>query len=275
MLAAPEPLRAWVNPHLTPVGCIGNLPDGLEPADAIRAAEDWLRAQGCTHARGPLDGSTWQRYRVNVGPHDRPLFIGEPDADPAPWVAAGYTPCKRYSTLLAHNGPQIQATRDRNAALRGAGWTLQALDQLGSFDEALDLFFEMSLAAFADNFSYSPIDRAGFGALYQPLRPLIQPHLVLVARSPEGEAAGFSFSYPDYANPGLKQVILKTLAVLPAHRGKGLGSWMVGEKHRILEETGFTGGGLHALMSAGNTSQRISRKLGGLVREYVLFEKKL
>lgn len=274
MLAAPEPIRAWVNPHLAPTGCVGT-PHSPDPAAEIQAAEDWLRAMGCARARGPLDGSTWHRYRANLGPHDRPLFPGEPDADPAPWLAAGYTPLKRYATLLAHNGPQIEATRARDRALRADGWTLDTLDQLGTFEQALDLFFEMSLAAFRDNFSYTPIDRAGFGALYEPLRPLIQGDLVLVARAPDGQPAGFCFSYPDLANPGLRQVIIKTLAVMPAHRGEGLGSWMVGEKHRIAEASGYTGGSLHALMAGGNRSQQISRDLGEVVREYVLFEKAL
>jgi len=273
MLAAPQPLRAWVNPHLSPAGCLG-APSGPDPAGQLRAGEDWLRGQGCTTARGPLDGSTWHRYRANVGPHDRPLFLGEPDADPAPWQAAGYTVLKRYRTLFSHNPPQIAATRDRDRALRAAGWTLDTLDQLDSFEDALDLFYEMSLAAFPSNFSYSPIDRAGFHALYQPLRPIIRPGLVLVARAPGGEAAGFCFSYPDLNNPGLRHLVIKTLAVVPAFRGHGLGSWMVGEKHRIAEEAGFAGC-LHALMAAGNISNKISRDRWSLVREYVLYEKTL
>jgi GNAT superfamily N-acetyltransferase len=274
MIAAPQPLRAWVNPHLAPTGCIG-AHTGPDPVARIREAEDWLRTQGCTQARAPLDGSTWQAYRANIGPHNRPPFLGEPDTDPAPWRDAGYTEAKRYCTLLAHNAPQISATRKRDAALRRDGWRLDTLDALGSFDDALDLFFDLSLAAFTKNFSYSPIDHNAFKALYRPLQPIIRPDLVLIARSPEDEVAGFCFSYPDLACPSLKQVVIKTLAASPAHRGLGLGSWMVGEKHRIAEELGYTGGCLHALMASGNTSQRISRAQGALVREYILFEKTL
>jgi GNAT superfamily N-acetyltransferase len=274
MIAAPEPISAWHNPFLSPVGCVGNV-STPDPVAEIRAAEAWLREQGCTVARGPLDGSTWFRYRANIGPHDRPLFLGEPDASPDPWRAAGYTERKRYCTILADNSAQIAATRQRDHALRAAGWTIQTLDEMGSFEEALDLYFEMACVAFPDNFSYSPIDRQGFRALYEPLQPLIRPELVLVARAPDGSPGGFSFNYPDHANPTLRQALVKSLAVLPEHRGNGLASWLVGETHRIAEATGLTGGCMHALMSSGNVSQNLSRNEGTLIREYVLFEKAL
>jgi ribosomal protein S18 acetylase RimI-like enzyme len=274
MLTAPAPLSAWINPGLLPAGCIG-APTGPEPLAEIAAAEDWLRQAGCTHALGPLDGSTWAAYRANIGPHDRPLFPGEPTADPAPWRAAGYTEAHRYSSLLADNAPQVAATRGRDAALRGAGWRIEDLSALGDFESALDVFWEMSLASFSSNAFYTPIDRAAFGALYARVRPLITPPLTLLARAPDGAPGGFCFSYPDAFSPRRREFVIKTLAVLPEFRGLGLGSWLVGETHRIGEALGFVGGGIHALMAVDNRSQRISRSIGGLVREYVLFEKPL
>ncbi|MFT5686148.1 MAG: GNAT superfamily N-acetyltransferase [Myxococcota bacterium] len=274
MLTAPAPLSAWVNPDLHPIGCIG-APSEAEPIAAIAAAEDWLRTQGCTRALGPLDGSTWAAYRANLGPHDRPLFPGEPTADPAPWRASGYTEAHRYSSILADNDPQIAATRSRDAVLRAAGWILEDLTELGDFEAALDVFWQMSLASFGSNAFYTPIDRATFGVLYARVRPLITPPLTLLARSPDGIPGGFCFSYPDAFSPQRREFVIKTLAVVPEFRGLGLGSWLVGETHRIGAEIGFTGGGIHALMAADNRSQRISRDIGGLVREYALFEKAL
>jgi len=274
MRTAPAPLRAWVNPGLHPIGCIGS-PTGPDPLASITAAESWLRAQGCSRALGPLDGATWFPYRANLGPHVRPLFPGEPAADPAPWRALGYTEAQRYSSVLAANPPQVAATRDRDQRLRAAGWRLESLDELGDFEGALDQFWEMSVAAFPGNAFYTPIDRATFGALYARVRPLISPPLTLLARAPSGAAGGFCFSYPDVHAPQRREFIIKTLAVMPDFRGLGLGSWLVGETHRIGHELGFVGGGIHALMASDNRSQKISRRSGALVREYALFEKTL
>ena len=272
MRTAPSPLRAWINPGLHPIGCIG-APDGPDPQAQITAAESWLRQEGCSRALGPIDGATWFAYRANIGPHDRPLFPGEPTADPAPWRALGYTEEHRYSSVLAKNEPQIAATRDRETRLRASGWQLEDLDALGDFDDALALFWQMSVVSFPGNRFYTPIDRTTFKALYARVRPLITPRLALLARSPDGQPGGFCFSYPDPTQPRRAEFIIKTLAVMPDFRGLGLGSWMVGETHRIGKEMGFVGGGIHALMAVDNRSQRISRNIGGLVREYVLFEK--
>ncbi|MEL6346655.1 MAG: GNAT family N-acetyltransferase [Myxococcota bacterium] len=275
MKVAPAPLRAWLNPALTPTGCIGAPPANVDPLRAIADAEAWLRAQGCDAARGPLDGATWFAYRASLGPDDRPPFPGEPSAAPQPWRDAGYAVCQTYMSLLVDNGPQIAATRSRDRDLRAAGWTLETLEALGDFDAALDLFYALSQAAFAQNYAYSPIDRQTFGALYAPLQPMLRPEFVLLARSPTGEPAGLCVSYPDVQNPGLKQLIVKTLAVHPDHRGAGLGSWMVGETHRKADAAGLIGGGIHALMRDGNRSQQISRQKGTIVRRYALFERRL
>lgn len=276
--AAPPPLRAWVNPHLVPLGCIGapQAGDALPPQEALRAAEDWLRAQGCTRACGPMaEGSTWHTYRANLGPFDRPPFLGEPQADPAPWLACGYRVLRRYHTTAAPHPPLLDGLAAREARLSGAGWRLETLDHLGTFSEALDLFYALSQAAFADNFLYSPLDRAAFGALYAPLQAALVPPMVLLARAPDGHPAGFCLSYPDLLNPALRQGVIKTLAVVPAHRGSGVSGWLVGAAHRAAQQQGLTGGALHALMIDDNLSTHYSRGDSVQIRAYALFEKVL
>jgi len=274
MRTAPAPLSAWVNPGLHPAGCIGE-PTSDDPLGELAAAEAWLRAAGCTHALGPISGSTWAAYRASLGPYERPYFPGEPTASPAPWRRSGYTEAHRYVSVLSDNDAQIAATRQRDTTLRAGGWRLEDLTALGGIESALELFWKMSLASFGDNAFYTPIDRASFGSLYARVGPLVTPQLTLLARSPSGAPGGFCFSYPDAFSPQRSEFVIKTLAVMPAFRGLGLGSWLVGESHRVGAALGFSGGGIHALMAHGNRSQRISRDLGQRVREYALFEKAL
>ena len=105
--------------------------------------------------------------------------------------------------------------------------------------------------------------------------PLIDPELVVVACSPEGEMAGYCFAIPDRPNPQLKQFVVKTLAVDPKWRTLGLGSWLVGNVHSRAHTAGWTGGGIHALMWTGSHSRQISAHAGEIIREYALFEKDL
>lgn len=274
MPSAPSPIRAWTHPHHPSVGIIGQ-PTSTDPLHEIHRAEQWLRQQGCQRARGPMEGNTWMPYRANLGPNERPIFLGEPTANAEPWLAAGYSPCMHYSTLLVAHGAQIKATRGRDQQLRSLGWKLLPLHDLPSFSWALEQFHALSRSAFADNFSYTPLSLQDFQQLYAPMQQQLVPELVLMAQNPAGNTAGFCFSYPDVQNPSLKQVIIKTLAVHPSEQKQGIGGWMVGETHRIAEQMGLVGGGLHALMAQHNLSQQISRQKGDCVRRYALYERAL
>lgn len=264
------PIKAHLHPALAPVGAIE---DGTD--QEIAEAEDWLRAQGCTAVRGPMGPTTWTPYRANLGPHDRPLFLGEPGFSPDVWEARGYQIVARYASSLADNLEQTESSMDRSCALVTEGWTLQTLTEMGSFEAALPLFYELTIAAFSKAYAYTPIDWPSFAQMYRPIEALIDPDLVVLARSPEGEAAGYCFSVPDRLNPQLKQFVVKTLAVDPRWRAHGLGSWMVGNVHSRAHTAGWTSGGIHALMWTGSHSRKISAHAGNIIREYALYEKAL
>ena len=97
----------------------------------------------------------------------------------------------------------------------------------------------------------------------------------MIARSPQGDIAGYCFAIPDRLNPTRKEFIVKTLAVDPRWRELGLGSWMVGNVHSRAHTQGLTGGGIHALMWTGSHSQKISAHAGTVIRQYALFGKDL
>ena len=86
---APDGLAAWVNSALHPFGCI-DVPETSIPeaVTAIRASEAWLRSMGCTHARGPMRGTTFLPYRAILGPMERPAFLGEPTTSAEAFIAA-------------------------------------------------------------------------------------------------------------------------------------------------------------------------------------------
>ena len=64
-----------------PVGMCGFF-EALPRHDAVRALFDnaiaWLQAAGAGLILGPMDGDTWHKYRLNLGPYYVPPFLMEP-----------------------------------------------------------------------------------------------------------------------------------------------------------------------------------------------------
>ena len=244
------------------------------PVQMIARAEDWLRLHGCPLAYGPIGASTWTPYRATLGPFDRPLFFGESNFDPKPWIKSGYETIATYTSNLADNQLQMKVSSVHRSVLIKRGWSLLSLAKLDT-DQALRRCYEISQQSFVNAFCYRAIPQSTFLALYQPFIQKIDPRLVLFAQSPEGIIAGFCLAYPDVQNPELRQFILKSLAVEPEYAGQGIGSWLVGEAHRNAESLGYTNGGVHAFMWTGSHSTKISAHAGCLIRRYALYQKKL
>ena len=267
---SPPGIRAHIHPELFPYG---NIEDGT--IDEIVAAENRLRDQGCTHARGPMGPTTWHPYRAVVESDGRPAFLGETQFSPCVWEAQGYSICAHYASALAPNAPQIESAEVRSESLRRAGCALKDLQEIGGFKAALDCFHAISASAFQKAFAYTPLPLNAFEQMYAPIEPLIEPKLVLTAVSPSGEPGGFCFSIPDRLNPDTRQFIIKTLAVSAEHRQAGVGSWLTAAAHQQAHELGWTEGGIHALMWTDSHSRQISQHAGTIFRRYALYDKKL
>lgn len=266
-------LLASVHPDLRPVGGL-SAPTGDTSgnAAAIEAGEEWLRARGCTHARGPIEVCTWFPYRASLGPYDRVPFLLEPTASSDPWIDAGYELEARYSSVLVTNASLVSGTTSHQS--RSVGFTIRDLD-LEHFDDELARLYDVTLTAYAQAFAYTPIPYLAFQALYTPFRDGIDPRMVKLAFANDGRVAGYCFCYPD-PNPALRQFVIKTLAVHPRFRGSGLGTALVAACHATAEGLGYTGGGIHALMWQDSLSTRIgSHGEHHRIRDYGLFRKEL
>jgi GNAT superfamily N-acetyltransferase len=240
-----------------------------------------LAHQGCTLAVGPLDGSTNRRYRFLTERGTKPLFFLEPD-NPDDWpehfAKSGFVPLANYYSALqeklAQEDPLIARLKERFAA---QGMVIRGLDA-AHFEDELRLIYKVAAVSFRDNFLASPLSEADFLEQYRPLQPFVRPELVLLAER-EGETIGFMFALPDWLQArrevSVDTVIAKTLAVLPAYRGSGLGTLLMGRSLGIGHNLGYTRA-IHALMHENNHSRRISKiHQGKLFRKYVLYAKTL
>jgi GNAT superfamily N-acetyltransferase len=270
------------------VGLIGHYASRTDEAAKVllEHACQTLVDKGCTLAIGPMDGTTWRRYRfVTENSLDAPAFFLEPTNPanyPAQWLQSGFTPLAHYTSALQTSleaDPDIEKRLAKlvNTRLAKAGICFRSLN-VENLDTELETIFEISLKSFADNFLYTPISKAEFMESYQKLLPFALPELVLFAEL-NGQAIGYLFGLPDVLQKQRGEIldtfIIKTLAVLPEHMNKGLGTVLTGLVVRRANDLGFKKA-IHALMLKTNQSQAISERfLGQMLRRYALFAKSL
>lgn len=244
----------------------------------LRQAADELLRQGAERILGPMNGSTWARYRLALpreageGPFDPPWFSSEPrnpEGYPEHFRTAGFREEAWYESRAAGVEAGPPAFVDRLAGrLEREGFRERPFDP-GHAEEELGLLHEASLAAFAENLYYSPISREGFLALYRPLVPRLDPDLVRLVLAPDGSLAAFVLAFPDPTAPG--RVVLKTLATHPRWRNRGLGAFLTARVHEVAARRGDREV-VHALMHVANASTGISGHLGGRrIRRYALY----
>ena len=262
------------------VGVIGHYAavNASAGASVLKEACDLLAGQGIRRAVGPMDGSTWRRYRFVVERGVEPPFFLEPDNPddwPAHWTGAGFHPLATYTSAVNESPGTIDPKTDaivRQFADRGV--RIRTLDP-GALDDELHRIYTLSLASFAGNFLYTPIEEPEFQAQYRAVLPVVRPELVLLAEK-QGDLVGYMFSLPDVLQSGrghqVDTVILKTLAVHPSWRGAGLGAALLDLAQRAAHALGYRRA-IHALIHEANVSGRISGRYARTIRRYALFSR--
>ena len=280
-----------------PYGMLGffeALPGSHEAvARLFEAAIAWLKETGAGAILGPMDGDTWHRHRLNVGPWDDPPFLLEPwnpPYYPALWEANGFTVLERYLSKRVDAGLVADFLEPKRQGALAAGYRLRRLDPKRFRDE-LRTIYGISVRIFARNFLYTDIPEEEFFALYAGARRLLDPDLVWFAQIPSGEDVGFLFAFPDlfravaamrgrrdplallrfFLHRGEADAVnMKTVGVLPEHRRAGLGAALMGQAHRITQEKGYRFAN-HCLFREGNPSGEMDGGTGRVMRNYHLY----
>ena len=222
-----------------------------------------LKADGFHAAIGPMDGSTWQPYRLVIESDGSPPFLMEPVSGPddrESFAAAGFDEISHYVSSRQELMPE-PPTPGKMDDVSVETW--DGSDPGRFFAEV----HAVSSIAFAGNAFFQPISQADFLAIYVPLVPLLRPDLIFFARSGDGAMQGFFFAIPDYQQgPQPADVIFKTYAsLLP-----GVGRILVDHAVAAAAGAGFRSA-IHALMHVDNRSTDRSARIGGeIFRRYAL-----
>jgi GNAT superfamily N-acetyltransferase len=236
-----------------------------------------LAENGAQLAVGPIALNTWFPYRFLIEPKDDFRFSWEPSNPsswPEIWKSSGFEIEMTYASEgfseLARFADRIRPAHENAVA---AGFRFVPIDTEHLLDHEIPKLYRLSMAGFADAHLFEPLPESLFRQLYVPLadknaRGQLRHSCFIEA--PNGETIGFSFNFVQG-----NRLILKTIAVLPEFRGKGLsnGAMLPGVDLAVREGIQDW---VTALVRTGAQSESYGRQYPSQWRhDYVLFSKKL
>jgi L-amino acid N-acyltransferase YncA len=178
-----------------------------------------------------------------------------------------------YSTRVALAGVTAARAERFEEVIRGRDVTVRPLD-LERFGEDVAAIHGLSLEAFAENFLYTPIALNQVVAMYDKVRPYMDPRYVLLCESADGVLQGFIFCIPDHYSRAVRRLVIKTVAVRPDRRARGIGSYLVERVHALARSDGYAEV-IHALMHEDNISTKILAGRSTAWRRYLLYGREL
>ncbi|MEO5931064.1 MAG: hypothetical protein ABIR47_14100 [Candidatus Kapaibacterium sp.] len=235
------------------------------------AIAEHYRSLGCTRLLGPLNGSTWHRYRVALPSDAPPFFL---DVRNKPWYAAQWEGCgfrtvaRYFSTKVAGLDRPYDRVGRFEEIYRSRGVTVRPVDT-DRFEEELLKLYRLSLEGFAGNLFYTPISFESFRDLYMPIRPLVDPAFVLIASGEDGRPLAFIFAVRNIHETAKRSLIIKTVVAAP-DAPRGLGTFLAEKVHAAAREHGYDEV-IHALMYEENVSMNVLAGISEPYRNYRLY----
>jgi len=247
--------------------CIGNI--RCETINQFQRLLDrvvgFSRAKNIDTIIGPMDGSTWNKYRCRLD-DSKPLFIGDVEISYALgqfFEQAGFDLIKTYISSYADSiALKTERAKRFQNRFESRGVTYHKLSDL-PLEKTLQKIGAFVNERFKDNFLFSPIELDAFVSKMKHIIQFTGSDLTLVAMRDEA-IVGFVFGYEQQISPDEKALVIKTLARDADFQYAGLGSVMV----NILIESAMQNGctsAIHALMAEDNQSVNVSKHFAGKV----------
>ncbi|MEC7183144.1 MAG: GNAT family N-acetyltransferase [Bdellovibrionota bacterium] len=243
--------------------------------ELLTEAESWLKEQGAEEIIGPINYNTWFSYRFRVDQSDDRFFIWEP-INPPEYVTYfknfGFETNESYSSTLSDKNYKFaDATKKYYERCIDNKFTFHAFESEEFLHQNLESIFKLSLEGFSKNYLYEAITFPEFQALYVPLFKKFDFSTSHMAKSPDGEAAAFSFTFRSGNDS-----VFKSIVVSPNFQGKGLSNALIHCCAKKAHEQGLVDY-ISALFKRDSiTANNLQAKTETLwEHEYHLFSKKL
>ncbi|MCC6848307.1 MAG: N-acetyltransferase [Deltaproteobacteria bacterium] len=285
--------RAYDRRHGVRAGWFGFFESVDDPVVAhglLAAAVDWTAARGATEVTGPMSFTTNQECGLLVENFSRRPTLGTTYNHPyyeALLTSFGFRGVKDLhgwwvdvTTGFEEAGRlRIAAVAERLKAR--AGLVIRHAEKR-RFREEWPVLFELYREAWRDNWGYSPITRAEFGAAAESALPILREELVLIVET-AGRPVGFALTLPDLnevaprsgrllpfgwmsLTRGLRRIRharLVLLGVLPTFRKRGIESLLCIETALRARRLGFAGGEVSWTLEDNVLINRAIETMGG------------
>ncbi len=230
----------------------------------LAEATQIAQSLGAAIILGPMNGSTWERYRFSIS-HDTPNFFLEPYHHlyyNEHFTGNGFSLFARYfsskDSTLSYDAPPVL---EREAYFLQQGVTFRSID-LNHFETELERLYAFNAVAFQTNHLYTAIEKKDFFEKYAATKRIIHPDFVRLAEDKEGNVLGYFFCVQDFYNQQEKSLILKTIARHPDKKWAGMGHVIGNQIYRKAAELGFQSI-IHAFMFDDGYSTTISKNFSG------------
>ncbi len=229
---------------------------------------------GHNYLIGPINGSTWKKYRVTL-PSENPPFLL--DNYNKPYYAElfeqyGFETIANYTSSVCRNLDRDYSRLNKfEKIFDQKGVKIRKFDP-NNFERDIRKIYEVSIKSFVNNFLYTPIEFEEFFKMYEPVKSFLNPEWVLIAENEQNDALAFIFGFDNLYNRREKSLIIKTLAQIPDYKYRGIGSYLTEYMHKKAKDAEYDNI-IHALMHENNVSANILS--GELYHEYKLYGVKI
>lgn len=232
--------------------------------------KNYAKSKGYNYLIGPINGSTWKKYRVTLPSQNMPFLL---DNYNKPYYAelfehCGFETIANYTSSICKNLDKDYSRLEKFSSIFDKKGIKIRKFVPTNFDIDIRKIYDVSIKSFVNNFLYTPIGFKDFYKMYEPLKGFLNPEWVLLAENEDNEAIAFVFGFDNLYNTNKKSLIIKTLAQVPDYKYRGIGSYLVEFLHKKACFAGYDSI-IHALMHEDNVSANILA--GELYHEYKLY----
>jgi GNAT superfamily N-acetyltransferase len=233
--------------------------ESIEDGDVSKALFDtaagWLRGQGLSTMRGPVNPSMNDTAGLLVGGFDRQPSILMPynlSYYEGLLNEYGFSRVMTMWAYYAHTKTAKMEKLKRGTDLIMRKWpslSIRNMD-MSRFEDEARLILDMYNDAWSDNWGHVPMTEAEFQQMAKELKQIVDPRLAIIVED-DGEAVGFAVSLPDlnYAFKTMKsgrllpvgilkllflatsgvirEIRMPLMGVRKSHHGKGLDAMLV------------------------------------------------
>ncbi len=209
----------------------------------------------------PFFYSTWYDYRLEEVTKDFFSFFMEPPVKPYYHGfidGYGFDESYLYQSARSFDLEGYLASQAKSCRkATEAGITIRDLDK-SDLTREMEIIYDLSLRSFADNLFYDEISFDDFSRLYSSFLKILDPETVFFAMA-DGKEVGFLVGPPDFtpqysrlrldsfidrlrfffSRKKVKGIMIKTVAVVPEYRGKGIMGLLCSRTARIGKRRGY------------------------------------